>query len=214
MRPRPLPGTSTDAHVIAALRAGDERTFLALVKELHPSMLRVASMFVSSPDIAEEVVQESWVGVLKGLPRFEQRSSLRSWIMVIVANCARSRGVREARSMPFTTFEDEDEEPVDPSRFLPESDTRYPGHWAIPPVPWPDEQVASQQTLERVQRAIDILPANQRAVITMRDVQGWSSEEVCEALGISDVHQRVLLHRARSRARADLEKYFDEEFRR
>jgi RNA polymerase sigma-70 factor (ECF subfamily) len=214
MRPRPLAGTSNDAEVIAALRAGDERAFLTLVKDVHPAMVRVASTFVSSPDIAEEVVQEAWVGVLKGLPRFEQRSSLRSWIMVIVANCARSRGVREARSIPFSTVEDADEEAVDPSRFLPESDPHYPGHWAIPPAPWPDEQVATQQTLERVRRAIDVLPPNQRAVITMRDVHGWSSEETCEALGISDVHQRVLLHRARSRVRAHLEEYFEEEVRR
>ena len=214
MRPRPLAGTSNDAEVIAALRAGDERAFLTLVKDVHPAMVRVASTFVSSPDIAEEVVQEAWVGVLKGLPGFEQRSSLRSWIMVIVANCARSRGVREARSIPFSTVGDADEEAVDPSRFLPESDPHYPGHWAIPPAPWPDEQVATQQTLERVRRAIDVLPPNQRAVITMRDVHGWSSEETCEALGISDVHQRVLLHRARSRVRAHLEEYFEEEVRR
>jgi RNA polymerase sigma-70 factor, ECF subfamily len=200
--------------VVAALRAGDERAFLTLVKELHPPMLRVASLFVPSREIAEEVVQEAWLGVLKGLPQFEGRSSLRSWIMAIVSNCAKSRGVRESRSTPFSSLQEESEEPVDPSRFRPEGDRWFPGHWATPPVPWPDQHLASQQTLERIRGAIEELPANQRAVITMRDVEGWSSEETCEALGISEVHQRVLLHRARSKVRARLESYFDEESRR
>jgi RNA polymerase sigma-70 factor (ECF subfamily) len=193
--------------VIAALRGGDERAFITLVKELHPLMLRVASLFVPSREIAEEVVQEAWVGVLRGLAQFEGRSSLRSWILAILTNCAKSRGVREARSAPFSSLEDENEEPVDPSRFRPEGDPLFPGHWATPPVPWPDQSLASRETLGRIREAIETLPANQRTVITMRDVEGWSSEETCQALGISEVHQRVLLHRARSKVRARLERW-------
>ncbi|HWE23689.1 MAG TPA: sigma-70 family RNA polymerase sigma factor [Myxococcales bacterium] len=206
-----LPVAQDEATLVAALRAGDEKVFVALVRELHPSMLRVASLFVSSRALAEEVVQETWLGVLKGLAAFEGRSSLRRWIFGILTNCAKARGTREARSVPFSsvgTQENEDEPVVDPSRFLPADHPRWPGHWSAPPVAWADEKLIQQESLQAAQRAIDQLPRSQREVIVLRDVEGWESDEVCELLGLTEVNQRVLLHRARSRVRAALELHF------
>ena len=205
------PAGSDDQHTLAALRAGDEKAFLVIVQRLHPSMLRVASAFVSSRAVAEEVVQETWLGVLKGLAQFEGRSSLRRWIFGILANCARSRGVREARSVPLSSLgREEDEGPaVDPSRFRPPDDSHWPGHWSAPPVPWAEEQLLRREAVEAAERAVEALPASQRAVITLRDVEGCDSKEVCETLGISEANQRVLLHRARSKVRAALEDHFE-----
>ena len=204
---------SEDERALAALRAGDEQAFLALVRRLHPSMLRVALAFVSSRAVAEEVVQEAWLGVLQGLARFEGRSSLRRWIFGILANCARSRGVREARTVPLSSLGAAgDAEPaVDPARFRPPDDSHWPGHWSSPPTPWPEEQVLRRESLEAVERAIQDLPAGQRAVITLRDVEGCDSAEVCDLLGISEGNQRVLLHRARSKVRARLERHLQPE---
>jgi len=215
--PRASSPSPDDARVVDALRAGDEKAFLALVQALNGPMLRVASVYVSSRGVAEEVVQEAWLGVLNGLQRFEGRSSLRRWIFGIVTNCAKSRGVREARSTPFSELGpqgDEDEPAVDPGRFLPADHPRWPGHWSAPPTAWADEQVHSKESLAVVEAAIGRLPVNQREVITLRDVLGWSSEEVCESLGVSEGNQRVLLHRARSKVRAELEKHFGEGGRR
>jgi RNA polymerase sigma-70 factor, ECF subfamily len=199
-----------EERTLAALRAGDEKTFLVLVQRLHPSMLRVASAFVPSRAVAEEVVQEAWLGVLNGLAKFEERSSLRRWIFGILTNCARSRGVREARSVPLSSLgAEEDEEPaVDPSRFRPPDDSHWPGHWSAPPVPWPEEQLLRREAVEAAQRAVETLPPGQRAVITLRDVEGCESAEVCQMLGISEANQRVLLHRARAKVRAALERHF------
>ena len=199
-----------DEPTLAALRAGDEKAFLMLVRQLHPSMLRVASLFVSSRAVAEEVVQETWLGVLRGLSGFEGRSSLRRWIFGILTNCAKARGTREARSVPFSAIaaESEDEPPVDPSRFLPPDHPRWPGHWSAPPVAWADEKLIQQESLQAAQRAIAQLPRGQREVIVLRDVEGCESEEVCQLLGLSEVNQRVLLHRARSKVRAALELHF------
>ena len=211
--PRVAAASAEDALVVDALRAGDEKAFLALVQSLNPPMLRIASVYVSSRGVAEEVVQEAWLGVLKGLSRFEGRSSLRRWIFGILTNCAKSRGVREARSTPFSEMgsqDDEDEPAVDPSRFLPADHPRWPGHWSAPPTAWAEEQVLNKESLTVVEAAIARLPVNQREVITLRDVLGWSSEEVCESLAISEGNQRVLLHRARSKVRAVLEKHFAE----
>ncbi len=201
-----------DSSLVEALRHGDEDAFLALVRRLQPAMLRVASMFVSSAAVAEEVVQEAWLGVLNGLDGFQGRSSLRSWMLGIVTNCARSRGVREARSAPFSSFgaADDDEPAVDPSRFLGADHPRWPGHWASPPEQWAEEKLVTKETLQLVRKAIDGLPAGQKQVITLRDVDGWSSAETCEALHISEANQRVLLHRARSKVRAALEWYMKE----
>ena len=200
---------SDDARLVEALRRGREEAFLALVRRHQPSMLRVASTFVSSAAVAEEVVQEAWLGVLHGLDGFQGRSSLRSWIFGILTNCARSRGVREARSAPFSSFTspDEDEPAVDPSRFLGADHPRWPGHWASPPEQWAEEKLANKETLEFVRQAIADLPPVQKQVITLRDVEGWTSTEACEALGVSEANQRVLLHRARSKVRARVEQF-------
>ncbi|MFL5365261.1 MAG: RNA polymerase sigma factor [Myxococcales bacterium] len=207
---RSAQASAEDARVVAALRAGDEKAFLALVQSLNAPMLRVASVYVSSRAVAEEVVQEAWLGVLKGLSAFAGRSSLRRWIFGIVTNCARSRGVREARSTPFSAMgpAEDDEPAVDPGRFLPPDHPRWPGHWSEPPTAWAEDQVLNKESLGVVEAAIALLPVNQREVITLRDVLGWTSEEVCESLGISEGNQRVLLHRARSKVRAALEKHF------
>jgi RNA polymerase sigma-70 factor (ECF subfamily) len=203
---------AADADTVDALRRGDEGAFLALVKLHHASMLRVASLFVSSAAVAEEVVQEAWLGVLNGLDSFEGRSSLRGWIFGILTNSAKTRGVREARSSPFSSFDEgEDEEPVDPSRFLGADHPRWPGHWASPPEQWAEEKLLAKEMVAFVHEAIETLPPNQRRVITLRDVEGWTSAEASRALGVSEVNQRVLLHRARSRVREALELRMNEE---
>jgi len=192
--------------LIAALRRGDEGAFLVVVRRYHAPMVRVARAFVSSEAVAEEVAQESWVAVLEGLAGFEGRSSLRSWMFSIVANRARTRAQREARSTPLSALGEVDEGPaVDPGRFLPPDHPRWPGHWATPPERWADEQLAVHETVELARRAMESLPAVQRQVIVLRDVEECSADEVCQALGISDGNQRVLLHRARSKVRAILE---------
>src|SRR5918911_3707 len=174
---------------------------MALVERYGPMMLRVARMYVSSRAVAEEVVQEAWVGVLRGIGRFEGRSSLKTWLFRIVANTAKTRGVRESRSVPFSSLGD-DEEAVDPDRFLGPGE-RFPGHWAAPP----EGRVLADEAMQVVERAIGQLPPAQRTVITLRDVQGLSSEEVRNALDLTETNQRVLLHRARSKVRAALEEY-------
>jgi RNA polymerase sigma-70 factor (ECF subfamily) len=175
-------------------------------------MLRIARLYVRDRAVAEEVVQEAWLGVLRGLERFEGRSSLRTWLFRIVTNLAKTRGVRESRSMPFSALaggEVEDEGPsVPPERFRGPED-RWSGHWASPPEEWgrPEHELLAAETREVIARAIDALPAVQRQVITLRDVEGWSSEEVCNALDLSETNQRVLLHRARTKVRHALDDY-------
>jgi RNA polymerase sigma-70 factor (ECF subfamily) len=193
------------------LRAGDEAAFAAVMREYGASMLRVAQMFVSSRAVAEEVVQEAWLSVLKGIGRFEGRSSLKTWLFRIVTNTAKTRAVREARSVPFSALGDntEGESSVDPDRFLGAGE-RFPGHWAVPPESWaggPEGRLLARETMEVIEREIEGLPPAQRAVITMRDVQGFTSEEVCNALDLTETNQRVLLHRARSKVRSALEEY-------
>jgi RNA polymerase sigma-70 factor (ECF subfamily) len=197
-----------DALLVEGLRAGDEAAFVAVMRMYGRGMLRVAEMYVSSRAIAEDVVQEAWVGVLRGIGRFEGRSSLKTWLYRIVANTAKTRGVRESRSVPFSSLGDGDDEgTVDADRFL-GSGERFPGHWAVPPQAWaPEGRLLADETLEVVERAIEKLPPAQRAVITMRDVQGFTSEEVCNALDLTETNQRVLLHRARAKVRSALEEY-------
>ena len=185
-----------------AAKASAPRVFCGPVGYLPP---------LPSRAVAEEVVQEAWLAVLKGLAGFEGRSSLRRWVFGILTNCAKARGTREARSVPFSSVgspENEDEPVVDPSRFLPPDHPRWPGHWSAPPVAWADEKLMQQESLQAAQRAIDQLPRSQREVIVLRDVEGWESNEVCELLGLTEVNQRVLLHRARSKVRAALELHF------
>ena len=178
-------------------------------------MLRVAMMYVSTRAVAEEVVQEAWLGVLRGLARFEGRSSLKTWIFRILTNTAKTRGEREGRSVPFSSLagDDEQDEPVDADRFL-GPDHRWAGHWSSAPRnprEVPEERLLAGEARQRIAAAIDTLPENQRAVITLRDVDGFDADEACEILGISEVNQRVLLHRARAKVRAALEAYLDEE---
>lgn len=206
----PLPARGSDAELIKALKAGDETAFVDLVHAHHAVLLRVAMTYVSSRAVAEEVVQETWLGVLKGLARFEGRSSLKTWIFKIAANIARTRAVREGRCLPFSSLPGSDDEPcVDPDRFFPPDHPRHPGHWARGPASWeiPEGRLLSGETRNVILAAIEQLPTAQRLVVTLRDVEGWSAEETCQALEVSDGNQRVLLHRARSKLRAALERY-------
>jgi len=208
-----------EARLLDALRAGDETAFMTLVDRYQSHLVRLALVYVSNRAVAEEVAQETWLGVLQGLKRFEGRSSLKTWIFRILMNCARTRAVRENRSIPFSAVWDATTEPfepaVDPERFLPADHPRWPGHWAAPSRPrdWgetPETLLLAGETRAHIDRAIASLPPGQQEVITMRDINGWSSEEVCNALGISETNQRVLLHRARSKVRKALEQYMDE----
>jgi RNA polymerase sigma-70 factor (ECF subfamily) len=192
----------SDARLVDGLRAGDEEAFRSLMREYGAAMLRVAQMYVPSRAVAEEVVQEAWLGVLKGIGRFEGRSSLKTWLFRIVANTAKTRGVRESRSVPFSSLGGDDDAAVDPDRFLGPGE-RFPGHWALPP----EGHLLAQEAMEVIAREIDRLPPAQRAVITLRDVQGFISEEVRNALDLTETNQRVLLHRARSKVRSALEEY-------
>jgi RNA polymerase sigma-70 factor, ECF subfamily len=200
----------SDEHLLAALKRGDERAFIQLVERHHSLMLRVARRYVGSAAIAEDVVQETWVGVLNGLDRFEGRASLKTWIFRILTNRALSRAERESRTMPLSSLGDDDGPAVDPDRFRPEGD-RWPGHWWTSPERLPEERLLARETLALVGEAIAELPERQHLVILMRDVEGWTSDEVCQALAISEANQRVLLHRARSRVRSALETYLQPE---
>lgn len=203
---------AAEAQLLQALRSGDEGAFTALVREYQPSLVRVARMFVSSQAAAEEVAQETWLGVLNGLDRFEGRSSLRTWIFRILTNIAKTKAVRDGRTLPFSALQDPARVPeaaVDADRFLDSEHARWPGHWAAKPTPWPEDALVAAETRERLADAIEALPATQRAVITLRDVEGWSSDEVRNALDLSETNQRVLLHRARSKVRAALESYLE-----
>ena len=187
-----------DVELLARLRAGDETAFVALVDRYHGPMVRLASTFVPNRAVAEEVVQETWLGVLRGLDRFEGRASFRTWLFRILVNRARTTGVREHRSLP-TSFDDEPA--VDPSRFGAD------GAWREPPTPWTDEvenRLAAAGTVARIRDLVAELPALQRQVITLRDMDGVPSQDVCDLLQISEGNQRVLLHRARSRIRSIL----------
>jgi RNA polymerase sigma-70 factor (ECF subfamily) len=200
-----------DQELVRRLLAGDEAAFSELVRTYHGAIVRLARPFVADAATAEEVAQDTWVGVLKGLERFEGRSSLKTWIFRILVNRAKTRGVRDKRMVPMA-FDDSEQslEPaVDPNRF----DER--GSWTAPPHGWalsdPEEIVLQDETRRCIDGAIATLPSNQRSVITLRDIQGMESEDVCNVLEISQTNQRVLLHRARSKVRLALEKHFDGE---
>lgn len=198
-----------ESGLIESLRAGDETAFRDLVRSYHASLLRVARIYVPTQALAEEVVQETWLAVLEGVGRFEGRSSLKTWIFRILANRAKTRAVRERRTLPLSAFEPEriQEPALPPDRFRGWDDPRWPGHWAVPPAAWPEDKLLAAETRERLAAAIDALPGTQRAVISLRDLEGWSAEEVCNALELSETNQRVLLHRARAKVRKALEDY-------
>jgi RNA polymerase sigma-70 factor, ECF subfamily len=198
------PCIDRDAELVARLRAGDEAAYAEIVRRYHGALVRVASAHVRSAAVAEEIAQDAWVAVLNGLARFEGRSSFRTWLFTIVANLAKTRGAREARTVPFSSLareESEQERPVEADRFLED------GHWGDAPAEWrnPEARLCDGETLAQIERAIAELPEAQRTVITLRDVRGLDSDEVCKLLGISDGNQRVLLHRARAKVRRALE---------
>jgi RNA polymerase sigma-70 factor, ECF subfamily len=194
-----------DARCLERLRAGDEAAFMELVERYHAALVRLARSFVSSRAVAEEVAQETWLGVLNGLDRFEGRSSLKTWIFRILVNRAKTRGERESRSVPFSSLEGGDGGPsVDPDRFV------EAGAWASPPRSWegePEGRLLAGEARQVIDAAIETLPTAQRQVITLRDIEGLDAAEVVDVLDISDGNQRVLLHRARSKVRQALEDY-------
>ena len=203
-----------DARLYRALRAGDEGAFIALVERYHAPLLRLAMTYVRDRSVAEEVVQETWLGVLRGLERFERRSLVKTWIFRILTNTAKTRAVRERRSVPFSSLTSgtDDGPSVEPERFLAATHPVWPGHWASPPRSWddiPERHLESKEVREVIEAAIAALPPVQGQVISLRDIEGWSSEEVCELLELSAANQRVLLHRARSKVRAALERFFE-----
>ncbi|MEA2972907.1 MAG: hypothetical protein QOG82_1365 [Actinomycetota bacterium] len=194
-----------DADLVARLQAGDEQAFVLLVDLYHAPLLRLASTFVPSRAVAEEVVQDTWLGVVRGIHRFEGRSSLKTWLFRIVVNRARTAGVRERRETPTDRPDSysSGEPAVPPERF------NAGGGWSSPPTPWSDDaedRIVARQTAAKVSRHLNLLPDRQRQVVVMRDFEGLPATEVCTILGITEANQRVLLHRGRSRLRNMLER--------
>jgi RNA polymerase sigma-70 factor (ECF subfamily) len=205
-----------DEALVERARAGDEDAFAVLVRRYSPALLRLARMYVPTQAIAEDVVQETWLGVLRGLEKFEGRSAFKTWLFRILVNRAKTRGVREHRSIPFASLgaggggaegEGGDDGPtVDPARFARD------GAWTSAPQDWhddPEASLRSSEALRITREAIDRLPERQRIVITMRDLDGLSSEDVRNVLDVSETNQRVLLHRARAKVREALEDWID-----
>lgn len=212
--PAPRPGHSDDQALVERLRGGDEVAFAGIVTGWSPMMLRVARGHVSTDASCEEVVQETWMAVIKGLDGFQGRSSLRTWAFRILTNLAKTRGVREARSVPMSSWltADADGPTVDPDRFR-RGDETHPQNWTQvgAPLPWepaPEQSAIAGETRGLLAEALAELPDRQRAVVTLRDVHGMSAAEVCTAMELSEANQRVLLHRGRARMRAVLEDYY------
>ena len=196
-----------DAALVERLRAGDEAAFRELVAAMHGGLRRLALAYVGSPSAADEVVQETWLAVVAQLDAFEGRSSVRTWIASILVNRAKTRGVRDKRSVPFSALSKEDLEPVEPDRFTKR------GFWSPPPTrseDAPDALLARKQAVACIEAELGRMPEAQRTVVTLRDVEGWSSEEVCNVLGLTETNQRVLLHRGRQRLRVALERHQSE----
>ena len=200
---------TSDSDTVAALRTGDEDAFRTVVTALNPGLTRLARTYVTQA-LAEEVVQETWAAVIISIDQFEERSSLTTWIYRIMLNKVRTLAPREAKILPFAAMghtSDGQHQSVDPDRLMAEG---HPGHWTTPPLAWqrlPDEQLEADETLKTITDAIKQLPPAQQEVVTLRDVQGWTADEVCNTLGISSVNQRVLLHRGRTTLRTVLEEY-------
>ncbi len=200
--------SAEDVALVGRMLAGDEAAFTHVVERYHGSLIRVAMAFVSSRDVAEEVVQDTWLAVLNGLPAFEGRSALKSWIFRILTNRAKTRGVRDKRTVPFSELSSsgsDDEPAVDPDRFT------SAGAWSAPPGRCdrvtPERLLLHREGRAVMEKAIAELPAAQRAVVTLRDVEGLDAADVCKVLDLSEANQRVLLHRARSKVRSALERY-------
>ncbi len=208
-------GLPPDDVIVRRLTAGDEAMFAQLLDAWSHGMMRAARAYVATWESAEDVVQDTWLAVLRGIDRFEGRSSLRTWTYGILVNTAKTRGVKESRTVPLASLAPEDSGPtVDPARFRGPDDP-YPGHWKEFPPAWPsvETEIEAREMRTRIEAAIGDLPARQRVVITLRDVDGYSSEEVCGILEISAANQRVLLHRARAAVRGRLEEYFSAQLR-
>jgi RNA polymerase sigma-70 factor (ECF subfamily) len=206
MPPPPLP---PDEALVAGLRTGDEGVFAMLLDQWSGSMLRLARCFVSTEDSAAEVVQETWLAVIRGINGFQGRASLRTWIYRILVNTAKRRGVREHRTIPWSSLAEDEGPTVDPARFHGPGE-ELAGHWREFPARWPspEQAVLAGEVRAQVVAALAELPERQRVVITLRDVEGYRSDEVCTMLEISAANQRVLLHRARAFVRGRLEEYF------
>ncbi|MDF0675530.1 MAG: sigma-70 family RNA polymerase sigma factor [Nitrospira sp.] len=203
-----------EQQLIARLRKGEERAFDELVNKHHGALIRMAMGYVADREVAEEVVQDTWIAVIDGLDRFEGRSSLRTWIFGIMIHKAKDRGVREKRHTTFSSFEsavDDSDKAVDPSRFRQSGE--WAGHWAFPPQPWddqtPEKLLASQQAVEAMNRAIEALPRTLKDVLILRDVERVDAREVCEILKITETNLYVRLHRARERVRQVVETYLE-----
>ncbi|MBI3265262.1 MAG: sigma-70 family RNA polymerase sigma factor [Acidobacteria bacterium] len=202
------PGISPDdGELVERLLAGEEAAFAGLVNQYHGSLVRLARAFVASRDVAEEVAQETWLAVLTGLASFEGRSALKTWIFRILTNRAKTRGQRDKRLVSFSAGagDQDDDAAVDRGRFAAD------GSWAQPPALWgeatPEALLLRHEALQVIEQAIAGLPPAQRAVVTLRDVEGLPSDDVCDVLEVSEVNQRVLLHRGRSKVRAAMERY-------
>lgn len=202
--------TSEEGVLIASLRQGDEGAFQELVTRHHSGLIRMAMGYVADREVAEEVVQDTWMAVINALDRFEGRSSLRTWIFGIMIHKAKDRGVREKRHTTFSSFEsagDDGEETMDPSRF------HQAGHWAFPPQPWdeqtPEKLLASQQAVTAMNQAIEELPPTLKAVLILRDIDGVDAKEACDILKITESNLYVRLHRARERVRQAVEIYLE-----
>jgi RNA polymerase sigma-70 factor (ECF subfamily) len=203
----PLPD---DAVLLAGLRQRDEAVFAALIDAWSPGMLRAARAFVADQHAAQDVVQETWVGVLRGIEKFRGESSVRTWVYRIMINQARTRGVRDARIIPAGLPGDDAGPTVSPDRFR-GPDESYAGHWRSLPAAWPtpEDGALTEETRRHLASALDRLPVRQRTVVVLRDVDGYSSDEVCDLLTISAANQRVLLHRGRAALRAAIEEYLE-----
>ncbi len=210
-------GGAADAPIVAALRRREESAFAALVDRHHATLVRLAAMFVGDPATAEEVAQDTWLALLNGIDAFEERSSLRTWLTRVVVNRAKTRGARDRRMVAFSDLVARECALGDPAvpvdRFHGDG-AAAPGHWRVPPGAWgadPGTELLAAETRQLVGEALAALPPAQREVMTLRDVEGWSADEVCNVLGISETNQRVLLHRARSKVRARLEAHFNDD---
>jgi RNA polymerase sigma-70 factor (ECF subfamily) len=203
-----------EQQVVDCLRRGEESAFVSLISRYHTLMVRVAMMYVADQATAEEIVQDTWIGVLEGIDRFEGRSSIKTWIFKILTNKARTRGAQENRGLAFLsleTIEGTDEPAVDPERFRPADDPQMPDSWANPPIPWagaPEAHALNQEILRTLRDAIDTLPPRQRSILLLHDIEGWASHEICNVFNLTETNHRVLLHRARSKVRQALECYF------
>jgi RNA polymerase sigma-70 factor, ECF subfamily len=208
------PKRATDAALLERLRAGDADAFAEIVRAWSPMMLQAARAYVSTDASAQEVVQDTWLAMIRGLDNFEGRSSLRTWILAILSNIGRRRGAREARTVPWSSLGPADDPgpAVDPDRFR-GSDDQWPRHWTPlgKPRPWPrspEDEIMTAETRSQLENGLAELPERQRTVVALRDVHGLSSDEVCSLLGLSAANQRVLLHQGRSRLRGLLEVHY------